>query len=149
MLWDFFSGNNGFYKSSITFLSVFYKDSIRNSVRILQGFWKDCKTDFQKGCCRDSEGLWMLSNGIIQGSIPWEFYEDPKGIFMEILYWFLKAQQKSLAIQRPWFYRNVYRAPPCGFILGLFEDRCKDSKWIDGILKDLYKDSSGNSIGFP
>ena len=29
-----------------------------------------------------------------------------------------------------------------GFILDLFEDRCKDSKGIDGILKDLYKDSS-------
>ena len=36
-----------------------------------------------------------------------------------------------------------------GFILGLCEDRCKDSKGIDGILKDLYKDSSWISIGFP
>ena len=35
------------------------------------------------------------------------------------------------------------------FILGLCEDRCKDSKGIDGILKDLYKDSSWISIGFP
>ena len=42
----------------------FYKDSIRNSTRILkgyrmilQGFFKDSKTDFPKGCCRDSEGL--------------------------------------------------------------------------------------------
>ena len=64
MLWDFYSDNNGFYKSSITFLRDFYKDSRRNSIRILegyrvilQGFWKDSKTDFQKGCCRDSEGL--------------------------------------------------------------------------------------------
>ena len=29
-----------------------------------------------------------------------------------------------------------------GFILGFVEDRCKDSKGIGGILKDLYKDSS-------
>ena len=36
-----------------------------------------------------------------------------------------------------------------GFILGLCEDPCKDSKGIDGILKDLYKDSSWLSIGFP
>ena len=36
-----------------------------------------------------------------------------------------------------------------GFILGFCEDRCKDSKGIDGILKDLYKDSSWISIGFP
>ena len=35
------------------------------------------------------------------------------------------------------------------FILWVFEDRCKDSKGVDGILKDLYKDSSWNSIGFP
>ena len=34
-----------------------------------------------------------------------------------------------------------------GFILGFCEDRCKDSKGIDGILKDLYKDSSWISIG--
>ena len=36
-----------------------------------------------------------------------------------------------------------------GFILGLCEDRCEDSKGIDAILKNLYKDSSWNSIGFP
>jgi len=36
-----------------------------------------------------------------------------------------------------------------GFILGFCEDRCKDSKGIDGILKDLYKDSSWISKGFP
>ena len=64
MLWDFYSDNNGFYKSSITFLRDFYKDSIRDSVRILkgyrvilQGFFKDSKTDVQKRCCSDSEGL--------------------------------------------------------------------------------------------
>ena len=28
----------------------------------------------------------MLSNGIIQGCILWEFYKDPKGISMGILY---------------------------------------------------------------
>ena len=39
--------------------------------------------------------------------------------------------------------------PPYGFCFGLFEDRCKDSKGIDGILKDSHKDSSCNSIGFP
>ena len=36
-----------------------------------------------------------------------------------------------------------------GFILGFCEDRCEDSKGIDGILKNLYKDSSWISIGFP
>ena len=49
------------------FASVVYKNSIRNSTNstrilkgyrmILQGFFKDSKTDFPKGCCRDSEGL--------------------------------------------------------------------------------------------
>ena len=29
-----------------------------------------------------------------------------------------------------------------GFTLGFFEDRCKDSKGIDGFLKDLNTDSS-------
>ena len=91
----------------------------------------------------------MLSNVIIQGCILWEFYKDPKKISMGILYRFLQAQQKPVAIQRPWFYRNVYSPPPYGFILGLFEGRCKDSKGIDGILKDLYKDSSLISTGFP
>ena len=64
MLWDFYGDNNGFYKSSVTFQRDFYKDSIRNSIRILKGYrvilqdsFKDSKTDFQKGCCRDSEGL--------------------------------------------------------------------------------------------
>ena len=47
------------------------------------------------------------------------------------------------------FFRNVKRAPPYGFILGLIEDRCKDSKGIDGILKDLYKDASWISRGLP
>ena len=36
-----------------------------------------------------------------------------------------------------------------GFILGLCEDRCEDSKGIDGIIKNLYKDSYWISIGFP
>ena len=36
-----------------------------------------------------------------------------------------------------------------GFILGFVEDRCKDSKGIDGFLKDLYKDYSWISIGIP
>ena len=40
-------------------------------------------------------------------------------------------------------------SPPYGFMFGLFEDRCKDSKGTDGFLKDLFKDSSWNSIGFP
>ena len=31
--------------------------------------------------------------------------------------------------------------------MGLFKDRCKDSKGNDWIPKDLYKDSSWNSIG--
>ena len=53
----------------------------------------------------------MLSNVIMQGCILWEFYKDPKGISMVILYRFLWVQQKPVAIQRPWFYRNVYRAP--------------------------------------
>ena len=35
------------------------------------------------------------------------------------------------------------------FILGFFEERCKDSKGMDEILKDLYKDSSWISIGIP
>jgi len=39
--------------------------------------------------------------------------------------------------------------PPYGFIMRLFEDRCEESKGVDGILKDLYKDSSWNSTGFP
>ncbi len=36
-----------------------------------------------------------------------------------------------------------------GFISGLCEDRCEDSKGIDGILKDFYEDPSWNPIGFP
>ena len=36
-----------------------------------------------------------------------------------------------------------------GFILGFVEDRCEDSKGIEAILKNLYKDSSWISIGFP
>ena len=91
----------------------------------------------------------MLSSGMIQGCILWEFYKDPKRISMGTLYLFLWVQQKPLAIQRPWLDKNVYRLPPYGFILGLFEDRCKDSKGIDRSLKDFYKDSSWNSIGFP
>ena len=36
-----------------------------------------------------------------------------------------------------------------GFILGFCDDRCEDSKRIDGVIKHLYKDSSWISIGFP
>jgi len=64
MFRKFFSDKNEFYKSSLAFLGDFYKDSIRNVIRILRGykvilqdFFKDSKTNFQKGCCRDSEGL--------------------------------------------------------------------------------------------
>ena len=88
----------------------------------------------------------MLSSGMIQGCILWEFNKDPRRISMGILYLFLWAQQKSLAIQRPWFYKNVYR--PLHMDL-YWEDRCKDSKGIERSLKDFYKDSSWNSIGFP
>ena len=36
-----------------------------------------------------------------------------------------------------------------GFIVGFCDERCEDSKGIDGIIKHLYNDSSRISIGFP
>ena len=64
MLWDFYSDTDGFYKSSLTFLTVFpcglYKDFFEDPKGfrvILQGLLEDSTTDFQKRCCRDSDGF--------------------------------------------------------------------------------------------
>ena len=77
-------------------------DDIRISIRtlkgsrvILLGLLKDYTTDFQKWCCRDSEGFCMLSIGIIQGCILWDFYKDPKGNSIEILYRFLQGLYRN------------------------------------------------------
>ena len=45
------------------------------------------------------------------------------------------------SIGHPYGFKGIY--------IKFFEDRCKDSKGVDGILKESYKDFSWNSIGFP
>ena len=81
-------------------------DYIRISIRtlkgfrvILQDFFKDSTTDFQKGCCRDSEGFY--SNCFRMG-----FYRDvfygisiriPKGILLRFYIDFYKG---CIGIQR-------------------------------------------------
>ena len=86
----------------------------------------------------------MLSNGMMQGCILWEFYKDPKKISMRID--FFRSNKSHLPFKDP----GSIRMPIGPLHMDLYwEDRCKDSKGIDRSFKDFYKDSSWNSIGFP
>ena len=73
----------------------------------------------------------------------------PKGFLWRFYIDFYRPNKSHLPFKDPGYFGNVYRAPPYGFALGLFEDRCKVSKGIDWIPKDSYKDLSWNSLGFP
>ena len=73
----------------------------------------------------------------------------PKGFLWRFYIDFYRPNKSHLPFKDPGSIGMSTGPHPYGFILGVFEDRCKDSKGIEGILKDFYKDSSWNSIGFP
>ena len=103
----------------------------------------------------DSIGIQGESKGFLNGKMSWPWPTFPVLVFRwagHVLYamamahivFFAKSNSSHLPFKDLGSIRMSIgpHMDSKGFILGFAEDRCKDSKGIDGILKDLYKDSS-------